>query len=83
MSSELLFKLEEKIDNAIETIELLRLEMKEAEERNNALMKENATLKSKQSTWEQNLGMMLQKLDAVDSKKAAVVQHQLPEEEVV
>lgn len=72
MSSELLFKLEEKIDHAIENIELLRLQVEELEDRNQSLIDENAALKNKQTTWEQNLSLMLQKLDSVNNKKEVI-----------
>lgn len=71
MSSELLQKLEDKIDNAIETIELLRLQAEELEEKYAKLMADNNALKSKQSAWEQNLATMLEKLDAIEPKTPA------------
>lgn len=69
MSSELLQKLEEKIDNAVETIELLRLQAEELEEKNSRLNNENTALKNKQAAWEQNLATMLEKLDAIEPKE--------------
>jgi cell division protein ZapB len=71
MSSELLQKLDDKIDNAIETLELLRLQNEELETKNSRLHEEVATLKSKQAAWEQNLTTMLEKLDAIDNKTTA------------
>lgn len=68
MSSELLQRLEDKIDNAIETIELLRLQTEELEDKHARLLNENAALKNKQATWEQNLTTMLEKLDAIEPK---------------
>lgn len=82
MSSELLFKLEEKIDNAVETVELLRLQVEELEDRNQSLIDENAALKNKQTTWEQNLSLMLQKLDSVNSKQESSL-HQFEEAETM
>lgn len=73
MSSELLEKLEGKIDSTIETIELLRLQIEELEERNTILHTENAELKSKYTTWENNLSSMLQKLDILDPKVTKTV----------
>jgi len=68
MSNELLQRLEDKIDNAIETIELLRLQTEELEDKNARLMQDYSSLKSKQAAWEQNLTNMLEKLDAIESK---------------
>ncbi len=68
MSTELLQKLEDKIDNAIETIELLRLQSDELEEKYSKLLNENTMLRNKQATWEQNLANMLEKLDAIEPK---------------
>ena len=65
MSSELLQKLEEKVDTTIETIELLRLQIEELEDRKEKLIGENTKLKEKQDTWEKNLNSMLDKLDVV------------------
>lgn len=69
MSSELLQKLEGKIDNAIETIELLRLQAEELEEKHSKLLNENSSLRNKQAAWEQNLSNMLEKLDAIEPKE--------------
>ncbi len=68
MSNELLQKLEDKIDNALETIELLRLQNEELEEKYGKLLNENNTLKNKHAAWEQNLSNMLEKLDAIEPK---------------
>lgn len=68
MSSELLQKLEDKIDNALETIELLRLQQEESEEKYSKLLNENTLLKNKHAAWEQNLTTMLEKLDAIEPK---------------
>jgi cell division protein ZapB len=80
MSSELLQKLEDKIDNAIETIELLRLQAEELEEKHSRLMNENSSMKNKYSAWEQNLTTMLEKLDAIEPKE---FKHKQREEESV
>lgn len=77
MSNELLQKLEDKIDNALETIELLRLQNDELEEKYARLLNDNNTLKNKHSAWEQNLTTMLEKLDAIEPKTHAQrVEHQ-------
>lgn len=65
MSNELLQKLERKIHNAVETIELLKLQIEEMAEKNSILSKENVALKNKQSGWEKNLQAMLEKLNSV------------------
>lgn len=67
MSEQLLTQLEKKIDNAIENIELLRLQIEELEEKNAKLQDENATFKSRQSQWEQGLTKLLHKLDDANS----------------
>jgi len=69
MSTEILQKLEDKIDNAIETIELLRLQTEELEDKYARLLSENTSLKAKQAAWEQNLTTMLEKLDAIEPKE--------------
>lgn len=76
MSVELLQKLDDKIDNTIETIELLRLQNDELEGKYNRLLAENNSLKDKQAAWEQNLTTMLEKLDAIEAKDAEYVQHE-------
>lgn len=68
MSNELLQRLEEKIDNVLETVELLRLQNEELEEKYAKLIEDNTSLKNKHTAWEQNLTNMLEKLDAVEPK---------------
>jgi cell division protein ZapB len=63
MATTILEKLEEKIDISIETIELLRLQLEEAEEKIANLEEKNFILKNRQTEWEQNLSQMLQKLE--------------------
>ena len=63
MSNHLLEKLEEKIDNVIETIEMLRMEIEDLELKNKTLIEENTGLKGRQSQWEQGLSKLLNKLD--------------------
>ena len=67
MSNELLQKLERKIENAVETIELLKLKIDELEEKNSILTHENNNLKDKQISWEKNLNTMLDKLNNVSA----------------
>lgn len=75
----MLQKLEDKIDNALETIELLRLQNDELEDKYSKLLNENNALKNKQAAWEQNLTTMLEKLDAIEPKAPV---HKNVEEEV-
>ncbi len=65
MSNRLLEKLETKLDEVIETIEILRLQVEELEEKNTLLSEENSTLKGRQVQWEQGLTTLLNKLDNV------------------
>ena len=71
MSNRLLEQLEKRIDDIIETMDLLRLQVEELEEKNSLLHNENHALKSRQSQWEQNLNALLNKLDDIgaDSEK--------------
>lgn len=66
MSDVLFEKLEDKIDQALETIELLRLQVEEYEEKNMALQSDNSALKSRQTQWENSLSTLLRKLEASD-----------------
>ena len=63
MATTILEKLEEKIDISIEAIELLRLQLEEAEDKIASLEEKNFMLKNRQTEWEQNLSQMLQKLE--------------------
>ncbi len=74
MSEQLLTQLEEKIDNAIENIELLRLQVEELEEKNAKLQNENATFKTRQSQWEQGLTKLLNKLDDISHESIVQVE---------
>ena len=79
MSNEILAKLEGKIDNALETIELLRLQIEELDEKNKTLQQENFMLKDKHNSWEKNLTLMLSKLDTIDHKNAEAKQAEFEE----
>jgi cell division protein ZapB len=78
MSMELLQKLEEKIDSAIDTVELLRLQNEELEEKYSRLQSENNSLKEKQATWEKNLSLMLEKLDAIEASESSYKSEVVP-----
>lgn len=66
MSNPIFQKLEEKIDLAMETIELLRLQLEEFDEKNQTLQAENTSLKTRQSQWENSLSSLLRKLEGAD-----------------
>lgn len=65
MSNLLLEQLEVKIDDILDTIEIMRLQIEELETKNATLQNDNTALKSRQSQWEQGLTTLLNKLDDV------------------
>ena len=67
MSSQLLQQLEAKVEQTIETIELLRLQIEELEQKNTRLQDDNNVLKDKHEVWEKTLYTMLNKLSGVDN----------------
>jgi FtsZ-binding cell division protein ZapB len=80
MSNHLLVQLEVKIDDMIETLEILRLQVSDLEEKNNALHTENAALKARQFQWEQGLTTLLNKLeDGNSDPQAEINQAEAPE----
>ena len=66
MSQSIFQKLEARVDAALETIELLRLQLEDQEEHHQALLAENTSLKNKQLEWEQDLTTLLRKLEGAD-----------------
>lgn len=66
MSDSLLAQLEVKIDDMIETLEILQLQVSDLEEKNDNLKAENASLKARQSQWENGLSGLLSKLNIVN-----------------
>ena len=72
MSNQLLEQLEAKIDETVETIEILRLQIEELEEKNTKLQDENQVLKDKHLAWEQTLNSMLSKLRSLESASQEV-----------
>jgi cell division protein ZapB len=66
MSQSIFHKLEARVDAALETIELLRLQLEDQEEHNKTLLTENANLKNKQIEWEHDLATLLRKLEGAD-----------------
>ena len=67
MSSQLLEQLEAKIDETVETIEIMRLQIEELEEKNIKLQDDNNVLKDKHEVWERTLHSMLNKLNSVEN----------------
>ncbi len=59
MTSNLFLQLEEKVEHAVETIELLRLQIEELEE-------ENIALKAEHEKWRDDLSSLIGRLDNVD-----------------
>ncbi len=70
MSNQLLEQLEVKIDDIIETVEILRLQVEELESKNEGLQAENMSLKNRQAHWEKGLSSLLNKLDDVQPERA-------------
>jgi cell division protein ZapB len=66
MSNQIFVELEAKIDQALETLELLRLQIEESEEKNQILQADNLALKNKQGQWEHSLTSLLRKLETSD-----------------
>ena len=67
MSSQLLQQFEIKVEQTIETIELLRLQIEDLEQKNIRLQDDNNVLKDKHEAWEKTLYTMLNKLSGVDN----------------
>lgn len=72
MSAEILDQLESKIKQAVETIQLLQLEVEElkdknqqAQQANDALRGENEQLKAEQANWQERLRSLLGQIDNV------------------
>ncbi len=65
MTSTLLQKLEEKVANAIETIEFLHLQLESLEQ-------ENAFLKAEQEKWHRDLKGLLQRFEHLEQNACAI-----------
>lgn len=72
MSSEILDQLESKVRQAVETIQLLQLEVEELKEKNDqeqqandALRNENEQLKVEHNNWQERLRSLLGQIDNV------------------
>ena len=75
MSMHLLEQLEAKIDDVIETIEIMRLQIEELEAKNASLHTENTAFRNRQSLWEQGLTSLLGKLEDVSSDSGKALNH--------
>lgn len=64
MSIELFNQLEQKVSNAVEAIEMLKMEAEE-------LREENSRLKQEQEEWQQRLGGLLEKFNELDGDPSA------------
>ncbi|MAM58168.1 MAG: cell division protein ZapB [Salinicola sp.] len=60
MNGEIFAKLEQKIQDAVDSIEMLKME-------NEELKAENARFQQEREEWEQRLGGLLDKLQSLDS----------------
>lgn len=63
MNGEIFAKLEQKIQDAVDSIEMLKME-------NEELKAENARFQQEREEWEQRLGGLLDKLQSLDSAGA-------------
>jgi len=72
MSHPLLEKLAIKLNDVLETTEILRLQVDELEEKNQILSQENALLKSRQSQWEHSVTTLLDKLEGANVVQQAL-----------
>ncbi|CAM3878887.1 cell division protein ZapB [Vreelandella rituensis] len=61
MSLELFNKLEQKVTNAVEALEMMKME-------NDELRDENTKLKQEREEWEQRLSALLGKFDSIDDQ---------------
>ncbi len=72
MSIETLNQLESKIQNAVETIGLYRLELDELREIKEKLEKENSELRCELQSWSEKVGTLLGRLDTVHAETEEV-----------
>ena len=70
MSIESLSQLETKVQNAIETIGIYRMELEELREAKNKLEQENTSLRNELQSWSEKVGSLLGRLDAVQEEEA-------------
>ena len=69
MSIESLSQLEAKIQSAIETIGIYRMELEELREAKNKLEQENISLRNELQSWSDKVGALLGRLDAVQEEE--------------
>jgi FtsZ-binding cell division protein ZapB len=67
-------KLETKINEVIETVELLHLQVDESEQANARLQQANTELKQQQNEWEQTVIGLLSKLEKLQIQQATAKQ---------
>ncbi len=65
MNFDVLDKLESKVQTAVDTIQLLQLEMEELKEENSQLLNHNNELKGQQDAWQERLRSLLGRMDDV------------------
>ena len=64
-------KLEAKINEVIEAVELLHLQVEESEQANTRLQRDNTELKQQQNEWEQTVIGLLGKLEKLQTSQTA------------
>lgn len=69
MFKDLLFQLEQKVEHAVDLIELLRVQIEELEE-------ENAALRSEQEQWRDDLMQLLKRFDQIEQPETEQVSTQ-------
>jgi FtsZ-binding cell division protein ZapB len=71
-------KLEVKINEVIETVELLHLQVEESEQANTRLQRDNAELKQQQNEWEQTVIGLLGKLEKLQTNQTIIKKETAP-----
>jgi len=66
MNFDVLEKLENKVQAAVDTISLLQMELEELKEENAQLVNTNTELKGQQDVWQDRLRSLLGKMDEVE-----------------
>lgn len=66
MNFDVLDRLENKVQTAVDTISLLQMELEELKEENAQLTNTNAELKGQQDVWQERLRSLLGKMDEVE-----------------
>ncbi|MGY0218408.1 cell division protein ZapB [Endozoicomonadaceae bacterium StTr2] len=72
MSIETLTQLENKIQNAVDTISLQKMEMEELRDANERMAAENAELRAELQAWGDRVASLLGKLDTLPEELAEV-----------